>query len=76
MCTPTRNSGYCQVAAYNSTQHTAISDMCVYMYFCLRVCTRVSWFIVRVRGVFCECVLCVECVCVAQSSVWLRECDL
>ena len=41
---------------HNSTQHTAISDMCVYMYFCLRVCTRVSWFIVRVRGVFCECV--------------------
>ena len=69
MCTPTRNSGYCQVAAYNSTQHTAISDMCVYMFLFARA---------RVARLYVCSGLCVRAVCsvnvwsVAQSSVRLR----
>ena len=50
---------------HNSTQHTAISDMCVYMFLLARlyVCC----------GLLCVCAVCsVNVWSVAQSSVWLR----
>ena len=66
VCTPTRNSGELPSGSiHNSTQHTAISDMCVYVFLLARlyVC----------RGLLCVCAVCsVNVWSVAQSSVWLR----
>ena len=51
-------------------QHSAHCDkryVRLYVFACASV--RVSWFIVRVRGVFCECVECGSVVSVAATCV-------
>ena len=61
----------------HTQQHSAHCDkryVRLYVFACASV--RVSWFIVRVRGVFCECVECGSVVSVAATWVERALCSL